>query len=180
MCEQNRVTIQWARGDTKDGDVNGPEEAEGWRDWFSKNLDEDVVTRVMEETERLAPQSCVVAVQAGTERATCYKQLGAGVVIAVGVHSVGEGMNVWEVTPPRLIVILKAEQKSRNSGREESYASDLQLQCFNICVKSTPIFKKKKKKRSSILKTNKEEEKLCTSQPFPVVSLRMPSPGHFR
>lgn len=146
MCEQNRVTIQWARGDTKDGDVNGLEEAEGWRDWFSKNLDEDVVTRVMEETERLAPQSCVVAVQAGTERATCYKQLGAGVVIAVGVHGVGEGMNVWEVTPPRLIVILKAEQKSRNSGREESYASDLQLQCFNICVKSTPIFKKKKKK----------------------------------
>lgn len=57
--------------------------------------------------KRLAPQSCVVAVQAGTERSTCYKQLGTRVVIAVGVHCIGEGMNVWEVTPPRLIVILK-------------------------------------------------------------------------
>lgn len=61
----------------------------------------------MGEKKRLAPQSCVVAVQAGTERSTCYKQLGARVVIAVGVHCIGEGMNVWEVTPPRLIVILK-------------------------------------------------------------------------
>lgn len=48
----------------------------------------------MEETERLAPQSCVVAMQARTEWSTCYKQLGARVVIAVGVDCVGEGMNV--------------------------------------------------------------------------------------
>lgn len=60
----------------------------------------------MEETKRLAPQSCVVAVQAGTERSAGYKQLGAGVVVAVGVNRVWEGMNVREVTPPRLIVIL--------------------------------------------------------------------------
>lgn len=60
------------------------------------------------ETKRLAPQSCVVAVQARTERATRYKQLGARVVVAVGVHCVGEGMNVREVTPPRLIVIQPA------------------------------------------------------------------------
>lgn len=77
--------------DAKDSDVNGLREGEGWRDWLSKNLDEDVV---MEEMERLAPQSCVVAVQAGTEWSARYKQLGAGVVVAVGVHSVGEGMNV--------------------------------------------------------------------------------------
>ncbi len=44
--------------------------------------------------ERLAPQSCVVAVQARTEWSTCYEQLGARVVVAVGVHCVGEGMNV--------------------------------------------------------------------------------------
>lgn len=46
------------------------------------------------ETERLAPQSCVVAMQARAEWSTCYKQLGAGVVVTVGVHRVGEGMNV--------------------------------------------------------------------------------------
>lgn len=46
--------------------------------------------------------------QAGTEWSTCYKQLGARVVVAVGVHRVGEGMNVREVTPPRLIVIQPA------------------------------------------------------------------------
>ncbi len=69
----------------------------------------------MEETKRLAPQSCVVAVQAGTEWSTCYEQLGARVVVAVGVHRVGEGMNVREVTPPRLIVILKAKTER---GRE--------------------------------------------------------------
>lgn len=63
----------------------------------------------MEEMKKLAPQSCVVAMQARTERSTCYKQLGARIVIAVGVHRIGEGMNVWKVTPPRLIVILKAE-----------------------------------------------------------------------
>lgn len=68
--------------------------ARGWRDRSGKCLDEDVVRRVMEETERLAPQSCVVAVQAGAERPTCYKQLGARIVVAVGVHRVGEGMNV--------------------------------------------------------------------------------------
>lgn len=48
----------------------------------------------MEETTKLTPQSCVVAVQARTEWSTCYKQLGAGVIVAVGVHCVGEGINV--------------------------------------------------------------------------------------
>lgn len=28
---------------TKDCDVNGLKEGEGWRDWLNKNLDEDVV-----------------------------------------------------------------------------------------------------------------------------------------
>lgn len=83
---------------------------------LSKNLDEDVVIERWEETKRLAPQSCVVAVQAGTERSTCYEQLGARVVVAVGVHRVGEGMNVREVTPPRLIVILKAKQREGGYG----------------------------------------------------------------
>lgn len=58
---------------------------------------------------KLAPQSCVVAVQAGAQRPACYEELGAGLVIAVGVHCVGEGMNVGKVTPPRLIVILEEE-----------------------------------------------------------------------
>lgn len=106
-CEQNRVTIQ-------DSEVNRLEEGEGWRVWLCKNLDEGVVVikQWSGETERLAPQSCVVAMQARAEWSTCYKQLGAGVVVTVGVHRVGEGMNVWEVTPPRLIMILKAAQQS--------------------------------------------------------------------
>lgn len=62
-----------------------------------------------EETRKLAPQSCVVAVQAGAQRPACHEELGAGLVIAVGVHRVGEGMNVGKVTPPRLIVILEEE-----------------------------------------------------------------------
>lgn len=66
--------------------------------------------RVREKTKRLAPQSCVVAVQARTEWPTRYKQLGARVVVAVGVHRVGEGMNVREVTSPRLIVILRVRR----------------------------------------------------------------------
>lgn len=71
-----------------------------------------------EEMERLAPQSCVVAMQARAEWSTCHKQLGAGVVVAMGVHRVGEGMNVREVTPPCLIVILKAKQKSWRKTQE--------------------------------------------------------------
>lgn len=49
---------------------------------------------VEEERERLAPQSCVVSMQAGAERSTGYKQLGTRVVVAVGVHCVGEGLDV--------------------------------------------------------------------------------------
>lgn len=67
-------------------------------------MDKDVA---MEKTKKLAPQPCIVAMQARTERSACYEQLGAGVVIAVRVHCVGEGMNVRKVTPPCLIVILK-------------------------------------------------------------------------
>lgn len=83
-----------SKGNTEDGDANRLEEREGWRDWLSRNLDKDVVMGAKEHTKRLAPQSGVVAVQAGAEGPTCHEQLGAGVVVAVGVHGVGEGMNV--------------------------------------------------------------------------------------
>lgn len=53
---------------------------------------------------RLAPESSVVAVQAGAQWSTSHKQLGARVIIAVGVHSVGEGVDVREVAPPRLVM----------------------------------------------------------------------------
>lgn len=69
-----------------------------------------------EETRKLAPQSSVVAVQAGAQRAACYEELGAGLVIAMGVHRVGEGMNVGKVTPPRLIVILEEELEKNKEG----------------------------------------------------------------
>lgn len=76
-------------------------------DWKREGMAEDVVIERW-RTQRLAPQACVVPMQTRTERSTSYKQLGAGVVIAVRVHRVGEGMNVREVTPPRLIVIQPA------------------------------------------------------------------------
>lgn len=103
------------------GGVNRLEEGEGWRDWLSKNLGRGCSDRAMEETKRLAPQSSVVAVQARTEWSACHEQLGARVVVTVSVHCVGEGMNVREVTPPRLIVVLKAkeeelERKRRRGG----------------------------------------------------------------
>lgn len=69
----------------------------------------------MEEIKKLAPQSCVVAMEIRTARSTCYKQFGAGVVIAMGVHRIGERMNVRKVTPPRLIVILKVVHKSQTT-----------------------------------------------------------------
>lgn len=81
-----------SKRDTKDSDVNGLEEEEGWRDWLRSG--QGCSDRVMDGAKRLAPQSCVVAVQAGAERSTRYKQLGARVVVAMGVHRVGEGMNV--------------------------------------------------------------------------------------
>ena len=55
----------------------------------------------------LAPEPCVVPMQAGAERTTGHKQLGAGVVIAVGVDGVGERVDVREVAPPRFIMILE-------------------------------------------------------------------------
>lgn len=79
-----------------------------------KCLDQDIVSgglRAEREDEwegSLAPQACVVAVQAGTQRAACHEELGPWLVVAVGVHRVGEGMNVGKITPPRLIMIQPA------------------------------------------------------------------------
>lgn len=68
----------------------------------------------------LAPQPCVVAMQAGTERPAGHEQLGARVVVTVRVNRVGERMDVREVTPPRLIVILKPKQKLGPAGRKRA------------------------------------------------------------
>lgn len=73
-------------------------------------------TKMEDRNGRLAPQPCVVAVQAGTQRPARHKQLGAGVVVAVRVDRVGEGMDVREVTPPRLVVILKPKQRLAAGG----------------------------------------------------------------
>lgn len=72
--------------------------------------------------KRLAPEACVVAVEAGAKRSTGNEQLGARVVVAVGVHSIGEGVDVREVTPPRLVMILRGRDRSGREGgkgREE-------------------------------------------------------------
>lgn len=57
----------------------------------------------------LAPQAGVVAMQARAQRATRHEELGARLVVAVGVHCVGEGMNVGKITPPRLVMILREQ-----------------------------------------------------------------------
>lgn len=111
--------------DTRDSDT-GRHEEEG-----SEVV--QIWTRVMEETTRLAPQSCVVSVQARAERSTCYKQLGARVVVAVGIHSVGEGMNVWEVTPPCVIMILRAKQKG-GEREMEIFRKYSQSMTATLCV----------------------------------------------
>lgn len=67
--------------------------------------------------EELTPQSRVVAVQAGAQRPARHEQLGAGVVVAVSVHGVGEGVDVGEVTPPRLVVILKAATREEKEEK---------------------------------------------------------------
>lgn len=64
-----------------------------WRD-FCRTMGDVGKELIDKERKRLTPQSCVVSVQARAERPTGYEQLGTRVVIAVGVHSVGEGMNV--------------------------------------------------------------------------------------
>lgn len=62
VCEQNRVTIKWAREIPKDSDITGLEEEEGWRDC----VDEDVVIDGgNEETSSTVQRSC----HAGQSRA---------------------------------------------------------------------------------------------------------------
>lgn len=80
---------------------------------------------------RLAPQPCVVAVQAGTQRPARHKQLGAGVVVAVRVDRVGEGMNVREVTPPRLVVILKTKADVRAGGTKSGVAVRMEGRAYH-------------------------------------------------
>lgn len=46
--------------------------------------------------------------EAWAQRATGHKELGAGVVVAVRIHGIGEGVDVGEVAPPRLVVIQPA------------------------------------------------------------------------
>lgn len=66
---------------------------------ISELLDKDAVEKVIggdthTKKKKLAPQSCVAAVQPRAERPTGYKQFGTGLVVAVGVHGIGERMNV--------------------------------------------------------------------------------------
>lgn len=116
VCEQ----MSWSNI-PKTVDVTGHEEDEGWRVSELKKKKKSgrgqSERATAEETRKLAPQSCVVAVQAGAQRPACYEELGAGLVIAVGVHRVGEGMNVGKVTPPRLIVILEEELEKKQRRR---------------------------------------------------------------
>lgn len=85
-----------------------------WKKWLGGTK--------IKNKKRLAPQSCVAAVQSRAQRPTGYKQFGTGLVVAVGVHGIGEGMNVWEVTPPRLVMVLKAAQ-NKNMSLEERKAA---------------------------------------------------------
>lgn len=60
---------------------------------------------------RLAPEAGVVPVQAGAEGSASNKELGARGVVAMRVHRIREGADVWEVASPRLVVILRENRQ---------------------------------------------------------------------
>ena len=65
--------------------------------------------------QTLAPEPCVVPVQAGAEWTPGHKQLGARVVVAMGVDGIGERVDVREVAPPCFIMILEGGQGERHT-----------------------------------------------------------------
>lgn len=53
------------------------------------------------------------------EGTSCHKELRSGRVVAVGVNSIGEEINVRKVIPPGFIMILWEEKETVSTTREE-------------------------------------------------------------
>lgn len=124
------LMVKWA------GQKNPKDSGVAWTLWeWRERMDKDGGKK-----GRLAPQPCVVAVQAGTQRPARHEQLGARVVVAVRVDRVWEGMNIWEVAPPRLIVILKPKQMlgqadcAQDTDGKESIPPSLSLSSASGCL----------------------------------------------
>lgn len=76
--------------------------------WQKAGIDGGMEGWRRRDGETLAPEPGVVPVQAGTEGPPGHEELGARGVVAVGVHRVGEGADVGEITPPRLVMVQPA------------------------------------------------------------------------
>lgn len=60
----------------------------------------------MHDGRRLAPEASIVSVQSGTQGPTGHEEFSAGVVIAVCVYGIWEGVDVRKVASPCFVVIL--------------------------------------------------------------------------
>lgn len=67
----------------------------------------------------LTPQSGIVSMEPRREGAPCHKELRSGRVVAVGVNSIGEEINVRKVIPPGFIMILWEEEETVSTYRKE-------------------------------------------------------------
>ena len=59
----------------------------------------------------LTPEPSIVSMEPWGEGTSCHKEFRSGRVVAVGVNSIGEEINVWKVIPPGFIMILWGEKK---------------------------------------------------------------------
>jgi hypothetical protein len=67
----------------------------------------------------LTPQSSIVSVEPRREGAPCHKEFRSGRVVAVGVNSIGEEVNVRKVIPPGFIMILWEDEETVSTSRKE-------------------------------------------------------------
>lgn len=59
----------------------------------------------------LTPKPSIVSMEPWGEGTSCHKEFRSGRVVAVGVNSIGEEINVWKVIPPGFIMILRGKKK---------------------------------------------------------------------
>ena len=59
----------------------------------------------------LTPEPSIVSMEPGREGTSCHEEFRSGRVVAVGVNSIGEEINVRKVIPPGFIMILWGKKK---------------------------------------------------------------------
>lgn len=72
----------------------------------------------------LTPQSSIVSMEPRREGPSCHKELRSRRVVAVGVNSVGEEINIRKVIPPGFIMILWEEKKTVSTARKGQEGMD--------------------------------------------------------